>query len=162
MDVDGLLAGAAIGLVGGFSSGLLGVSPGGGLVVFSVLLLGAEQHAAQGTSLVAQIPPTSLAGIRRYTDGGVRTPARWFVPLAIGFLTGGVGGAKAAGFVSAAALQWTYVAYLVGLDALLMLRRDASAAEVDEGSAVSEPRWGALLAVGALAGFSSGFLGIGA
>ena len=56
----GLLAGIATGLAGGFTSGLLGVSPGGGLVVFSVLLLGAEQHAAQGISLVAQIPPTSL------------------------------------------------------------------------------------------------------
>ena len=77
MAVDGLLAGAAVGLVGGFSSGLLGVSPGGGLVVFSVLLLGAEQHAAQGTSLVAQIPPTSVAGIRRHREGGVRCPARW-------------------------------------------------------------------------------------
>ena len=50
---------------------------------------------------------------------------------------------------------------LVGLDALLMLRRDPSAAKVDEGGAVSEPRWRALLAVGTLAGLSSGFLGIG-
>ncbi len=66
MGIDGLFAGAAVGLVGGFTSGLLGVSPGGGLVVFSVLLLGAEQHVAQGISLAAQIPPTSLAGIRRY------------------------------------------------------------------------------------------------
>ena len=62
----GLFAGIATGLVGGFTSGLLGVSPGGGLVVFSVLLLGAEQHAAQGISLVAQIPPTSLAAINMY------------------------------------------------------------------------------------------------
>jgi len=42
MGIDGSLAGAAVGLVGGFTSGLLGVSAGGGLVVFSVLLLGAE------------------------------------------------------------------------------------------------------------------------
>ena len=45
---SGLLAtdfvsGVAVGLVGGLTSGLLGVSPGGGLVVFSVLLLGAEK-----------------------------------------------------------------------------------------------------------------------
>jgi len=157
MGIDGLLAGAAVGLVGGFTSGLLGVSPGGGLVVFSVLLLGAEQHVAQGISLAAQIPPTSLAGIRRYREGGVHTPARWFVPLTIGFLIGGVGGAGAAGFISAAALQWTYVAYLVFLDALL-LRRDPDAAG---GCAVHEPRWDALLAVGLFAGLSSGFLGIG-
>ena len=32
MGIDGLFAGAAVGLVGGFTSGLLGVSPGGGVV----------------------------------------------------------------------------------------------------------------------------------
>ncbi len=160
MGIDGLFAGAAVGLVGGLTSGLLGVSPGGGLVVFSVLLLGAEQHVAQGISLAAQIPPTSLAGIRRYQEAGVRTPAQWFVPLAIGFLIGGIGGARAASFVSAAALQWTYVAYLIGLDALL-LRRDPDAADDDGGGAIHEPRWGAMLAVGLFAGLSSGFLGIG-
>ena len=47
---------------------------GGGLVVFSVMLLGAEQHVAQGLSLVAQIPPTSAAGIRRYWERGNRSP----------------------------------------------------------------------------------------
>ena len=36
MDWHGLLAGIVTGLAGGFTSGLLGVSPGGGLVVFSV------------------------------------------------------------------------------------------------------------------------------
>src|SRR5262249_34245639 len=86
MDWHGLLAGIVTGLAGGFTSGLLGVSPGGGLVVFSVLLLGAEQHVAQGISLIAQIPPTSLAGIRRYWETGYRSPLRWLILLAIGFL----------------------------------------------------------------------------
>ena len=63
--VPGLLAGIGVGLAGGVSAGLLGVSPGGALVVLSVLLLGAEQHVAQGMSLIAQVPPTSIAGIRR-------------------------------------------------------------------------------------------------
>jgi uncharacterized protein len=160
MGIDSLLVGVSVGLVGGFTSGLLGVSPGGGLVVFSVLLLGAEQHVAQGISLAAQIPPTSLAGIRRYRQGGVRTPARWIAPIAIGFLVGGVGGAGAASLISAAALQWAYVAYLVGLDALLFCR--APRDEIDTGGGiVREPRWAALLAVGLFAGLSSGVLGIG-
>lgn len=115
---------------------------------------------AQGISLAAQIPPRSLAGIRRYREGGVHTSARWFLPLTVGFLIGGVGGAGAAGFVSAAALQWTYVACLVVLDALL-LRRDPDAADDSGGCSIHEPRWGALLAVGLFAGLSSGFLGIG-
>ena len=72
MSIGELAAGLGVGLVGGITSGLLGVSPGGGLVVFSNLLLGAEQHVAQGISLVAQIPPTSLSGIRRYWEKGSR------------------------------------------------------------------------------------------
>src|SRR5215475_10821593 len=89
MDVWGLVGGIGAGLAGGFTSGLLGVSPGGGLVVFCVLLLGAEQHVAQGISLVAQIPPTSLSGIRRYREKGGRSPLRWLILLATGFVVGG-------------------------------------------------------------------------
>jgi uncharacterized membrane protein YfcA len=60
------LAGLGVGLVGRVTSGLLGVSPGGGLVVSANLLLGSEQHVAQGISLLAQIPPTGLSGVKRY------------------------------------------------------------------------------------------------
>src|SRR5271168_2000475 len=95
-----LLAGLGVGLVGGFTSGLLGVSPGGGLVVASNLLLGAEQHVAQGISLFAQIPPTGLSGVKRYWEKGSRTPIQWLVLLGIGFVFGGVAGALAAGYVS--------------------------------------------------------------
>jgi len=52
--------GLLIGLVGGAASGLLGVSSGGFLVALVVLVLGLPQHVAQGVSLVAQVPPTSL------------------------------------------------------------------------------------------------------
>jgi uncharacterized membrane protein YfcA len=157
----GLLAGIGVGLAGGFTSGLLGVSPGGGLVVFSVLLLGAEQHAAQGISLVAQIPPTSLAAIRRYWDKGSRSPLRWLVILAIGFVAGGIAGAYAASLVSGKVLQWTYVAYLVLLDVMLILRRQRR--EVDEAETAASPdlHWAALGVIGLLAGLSSGFMGIG-
>jgi uncharacterized membrane protein YfcA len=74
-----LLAGLAVGLVGGVTSGLLGVGPGGGLVVSANLLLGAEQHVAQRISLFAQIPPTGLSGIKRYWEnGGRRRRVGWF------------------------------------------------------------------------------------
>src|ERR1700753_915757 len=131
MIVPDLLAGISAGLAGGVSAGLLGVSPGGGLVVFSVLLLGAEQHVAQGVSLVAQIPPTSGAGIKRYHEKGRRSPLRWLGLLAIGFLGGGVGGAFAANLASTSSLQWTYVGYLVLLDAMLILRGRRAKAETD-------------------------------
>ena len=107
-----LLAGFGVGLVGGVTSGLLGVSRGGGLVVSANLLLGAEQHVAQGISLFAQIPPTGLSGIKRYWENGRRTPTSWLVHLGAGFLIGGVGRALAAGSVSSSFLRWTYVVYL--------------------------------------------------
>lgn len=127
---------------------------GGGLVVFSVLLLGAEQHIAQGISLVAQIPPTSLTGIERYWEGGSRSPLRWLVVLAVGLVAGGVAGAYGASHASSSVLQWSYVAYLLGLDALLVARGARKAAEKDETVATTDLHWAALLTVGSIAGQS--------
>jgi uncharacterized membrane protein YfcA len=161
MPFSELFASVGVGLVGGITSGLLGVSPGGGLVVFSNLLLGAEQHVAQGISLVAQIPPTSISGIRHYWEKGSRTPVHWLIWLSIGVLVGGVGGAFAAGSISGAALRWTYVFYLAALDVMLILRRNRQPASEMADNYAGQLHWSALLAVGVAAGFSSGFLGIG-
>jgi uncharacterized protein len=158
---EGFFHGVAVGLVGGLTSGLLGVSPGGGLVVFAVLLLGAEQHVAQGVSLAAQVPPTSLAGIRLYWEKGRRAPLIWLVVLAAGFIVGGVWGAKVAAAASRVFLQWIYVAYLVLLGALLILRQPNRTSGNASALPLPPVPWVALVVVGACAGFSSGFLGIG-
>jgi uncharacterized membrane protein YfcA len=162
-----------VGLIGGVSSGLCGVSPGGALVVLSAGLLGAEQHVAQGISLMAQIPPTGLSGIKRYREEGRDAPIRWLVWLTSGFLLGGIAGATIAGRVSTAVLQWSYVGYLVALDALLLVRlsrKQPAAVTADrteradwtEGANRTEDiGWLPLLAVGLLGGLSSGYLGIG-
>ena len=155
-----LLAGAGVGLIGGLASGFTGTSPGGGLVIFSVLLLGAEQHIAQGTSLITQIPPTGLAGVRRYWQSGNRSPLSWIIWICTGFLVGGIGGGYAAATVSDQVLQWTYVVYLVALIALLILRRDRNEPSDKADGRDDLPRL-PLLLIGSLAGFSSGFMGIG-
>ena len=157
--IQEVLAGAGVGLVSGLTSGFMGTSPGGGLVIFSVLLLGAEQHIAQGTSLITQVPPTGLAGVRRYWQSGNRSPLPWIIWIGIGFLIGGTGGGYAAAAVSDAVLQWTYVAYLLALIALLILRRERK----DGGGADDRDHlpWLPLLLIGVVAGFSSCFMGIG-
>jgi uncharacterized protein len=155
-----LFASVAVGLIGGGAAGLLGVSPGGPLVVFSVLLLGAEQHVAQGLSLIAQVPPTSLSGVRQYRDKGNRAPIRWLLLLALGFLAGGILGAKVAGSASATLLQWLYVLYLAALVAMLVIRGRKAPAD-SEAASVASIHWAALLLVGAVGGFSSGLMGIG-
>ena len=162
-----------VGLIGGVSSGLCGVSPGGALVVLSAGLLGAEQHVAQGISLMAQIPPTGLSGIKRYREEGRVAPPRWVLWLTSGFLLGGVAGATLAGRVSTTVLQWSYVGYLVALDALLLVRisRTQLSAATDNRPEDANPTedacrtdvvgWLPLLVVGLLGGLSSGYLGIG-
>lgn len=161
MNLADLSGGLAVGLASGLSAGLLGVSPGGGLVVFSVLLLGAEQHVAQGLSLVAQIPPLSLSGIQRYRSHGNECPPRWLAWLAAGFLAGGAAGAYAATLASAATLRWSYAAYLLTLDGLLIARRRRTAVKAPAGNEPVELSWVSLLTVGLVAGLSSGFIGIG-
>ena len=53
------IGGLVTGGVGGLASGFLGVTAGGILVPLLILILGKDQHVAQGISLVAQIVPTS-------------------------------------------------------------------------------------------------------
>lgn len=156
-----LLAGGIVGLVSGVSSGLLGVSPGGGLVVFSVLLLGVPQHVAQGISLIAQVPPTFFSGIRRYREKGNRSPLRWLVLLGIGFVIGGTAGAYGAAGVADKPLQWAYVGYLAALEVMLILRRNRDKPTGDDDGAQKQVGTVALLIIGLVGGLASGFLGIG-
>ena len=107
MNPTDILGGLLAGGVGGIASGFLGITSGGILVPLLVLILGKDQHVAQGISLLAQVVPTSLSGVRNYSQSGHRVPPRWLVWLAVGFAVGGCVGALLATHVSDRALQWT-------------------------------------------------------
>jgi uncharacterized membrane protein YfcA len=77
MTLTDVLGGLLAGGVGGMASGLLGITSGGILVPLLVLLLGKDQHVAQGVSLVVQVVPTSLSGVRNYQRSGHHVPPRW-------------------------------------------------------------------------------------
>ena len=162
MSLPDILGGLVTGLAGGVFSGFLGVTSGGVLVPLLVLLLGKDQHVAQGISLVAQIFPTSLSGVRNYSKSGHRISVRWLIWLAAGFCVGGGVGAILATHVADHALQWCFVAYLLVLVSLILLRpprpKVEASDDVPEDVAL---HWASLCAVGAVAGWSSGFLGIG-
>jgi uncharacterized protein len=66
-----------------------------------------------------------------------------------------------AALTSGAVLRWSYVGYLWGLDAMLILRTPRTADKPGQEAVKPEPHAGVLLIVGLLAGPSSGFLGIG-
>lgn len=162
MNAADILGGILAGGVGGIASGFLGITSGGILVPLLILILGKDQHVAQGISLVAQVVPTSLSGVRNYSQSGHRVSLRSLIWLAAGFAIGGCVGALLATHVSSHALQWTFVGYLVILLAIIFLRpsrpNEGGAAEQSTDLPLS---WAALAAIGAIAGWSSGFLGIG-
>ena len=85
------LAACAIGACGG----LLGV--GGGIMFVPLLALGFgfAQHRAQGTSLVALVPPTGLLALINYARAG---QVNWRVGLLLmpGVFLGAVAGARLA------------------------------------------------------------------
>jgi len=162
MNLAEITGGLVTGLAGGLFSGFLGVTSGGILVPLLILILGKEQHVAQGISLVAQIVPTSLSGVRNYSKSGHRVPMRWLVWLAAGFGVGGCIGALLAVHVPDRTLQWCFVAYLVILITIMILRSSRARREgADDTQEEPSPHWVMLGAVGAVAGWSSGFLGIG-
>jgi uncharacterized membrane protein YfcA len=148
--------------VGGLTSGFLGITSGGILVPLQILIVGKDQHVAQGISLVAQVVPTSLSGVRNYSQSGHRISLRWLIWLAAGFCVGGAVGALLASRVSDRALQWSFVGYLAILLAIVILRSPRPKSESSEAVPEDVPvHWTVLAAVGAIAGGSSGFLGIG-
>lgn len=162
MNLPDVLGGLLTGGIGGIVSGFLGVTSGGILVPLLVLILGKDQHVAQGISLVAQIFPTSLSGVRNYSQSGHRISMRWLIWLAIGFCIGGGAGALLAVHVPDHALQWSFVAYLLLLLTLILLRPPKPKTAPTEDIPADVPlHWASLCAVGAVAGWSSGFLGIG-
>jgi uncharacterized membrane protein YfcA len=162
MNLPDILGGLLTGGIGGIVSGFLGVTSGGILVPLLVLILGKDQHVAQGISLVAQVVPTSLSGVRNYSRSGHRVSWRWLTWLAIGFCIGGGVGALLATRVSDRALQWCFVGYLLILLAIVVSRPPRSKVDGDADIAEDVPlHWASLAAIGAVAGWSSGFLGIG-
>jgi uncharacterized membrane protein YfcA len=162
MNAADVIGGLITGLAGGVFSGFLGVTAGGVLVPLLILILGKDQHVAQGISLVAQIVPTSLSGVRNYSRSGHRVSMRWLVWLAVGFGIGGCIGALLAVHVPDRALQWCFVGYLVILISIMLLRSQRAKIDGAEDVPGDVPlHWATLGAIGAVAGWSSGFLGIG-
>jgi uncharacterized protein len=83
------------GIAGGIGSGMFGI--GGGIVLVPIfgLLLAFDQHKAQGTSLVALIPPTGLLAVLAYAKAGY---VFWITGALLipGLFFGGIVGAKIA------------------------------------------------------------------
>ncbi len=82
-----------IGIAAGIFSGLIGV--GGGLIMIPlfVLLIGLNQHEAQGLSLAVMLPPVTLLAALNYHQAGA---INWKMALIVSsfFIIGGYFGSK--------------------------------------------------------------------
>jgi uncharacterized protein len=116
---DGLLRSTAIfaaASVCGVASGLFGIGGGVFLVPLLGLLFGFAQHRAQGTSLVALIPPTGLLAFIAYARAGY---VSWKVGLLLipGVFLGGVFGAWLARRLHPRRMRQVFAALMFALGA---------------------------------------------
>jgi uncharacterized protein len=104
------------GVVGGIGSGMFGI--GGGIVLVPIfgLLLAFDQHKAQGTSLVALIPPTGLLAVIAYAKAGY---VSWLTGALLipGLFLGGILGAKLANRINPRRMRQVFAVLLFLLGA---------------------------------------------
>lgn len=95
----------------GVAAGLFGVGGGVLLVPLMVLLFGFEQHIAQGTSLVALVPPVGLLAFLNYSHAH---QVNWTVGLLImpGVFLGGLLGSRIAQKLSPRRMRRVFALFL--------------------------------------------------
>ncbi|WP_291110193.1 sulfite exporter TauE/SafE family protein [Flavobacterium sp. UBA6195] len=95
MDVQIVLSLILIGILAGILSGLVGVGGGVVMVPLLVLLLGFNQHQAQGTSLAVLVVPVTAVAVYTYHKEGF-IDWRYVGIIALFFVIGGYFGSKIA------------------------------------------------------------------
>ncbi|HEY4709712.1 MAG TPA: sulfite exporter TauE/SafE family protein [Candidatus Acidoferrales bacterium] len=100
----------------GICSGLFGVGGGVLLVPLLVLLLGFNQHTAQGTSLIALVPPTGLLAFLAYYRAH-QVDVKVGLLIIPGVILGGVAGGKLAGRMSPWRMRIVFAILLFSLGA---------------------------------------------
>lgn len=99
-----------IGILTGIVSGILGVGGGLAMVPAMVLLLGYDQHLAEGTSLLVILPTAAVGAYTHSRHGYVRLQA--VLALAAGGIAGALAGSAGALALDGRALRFVFVAYL--------------------------------------------------
>ena len=105
--------GLIIGLIGGFAGGLLGIGGGAIYVPAMVLLMGEQQHMAQGASLAAIVGTAIVGGLTHLRHGNVDLSAvEWVTPPAV---VAGFGAALLADAIDADALRRIFAVVMLGI-----------------------------------------------
>jgi uncharacterized membrane protein YfcA len=100
----------------GVAAGMFGVGGGVLLVPLLALLFSFEQHRAQGTSLIALIPPTGVLALLAYSKGGF---VSWKTGLLLipGVFLGGIAGGKVAKWIKPPLMRQIFAGILFALGA---------------------------------------------
>lgn len=100
----------------GVASGMFGIGGGVLLVPLLVLLFAFRQHRAQGTSLIALIPPTGVLALMAYSKEGF---VSWKTGLLLipGLFLGGIAGAKAAKWIEPVRMRQIFAGTLFAVGA---------------------------------------------
>lgn len=114
--------GLAIGLLGGLTSGLLGIGGGVVMIPFLVLWVGLTQHEAQLASMLILLPPVGLPGVLVYLRATEGFPWHVAAGVAAGFALGAFFGARLATRLSGPKLQRLFAGVMVLLALLLFAR----------------------------------------
>ncbi len=101
----------------GVASGMFGVGGGVLLVPLLGLLFAFDQHRAQGTSLVALIPPTGALALMAYSRQGF---VSWKAGLLLipGLFLGGIAGGKVAKWIKPRLMRRIFAGILFALGAM--------------------------------------------
>lgn len=121
-----------VGLAAGVLAGLLGI--GGGLVMVPamVLLLGFDQHLAQGTSLIVVVPAAMSGSWTHYRRG--RWSMRDAGALAVGGVVGGALGSLTALALDDEVLRRLFALLLLAIAVRMVLTRPSVRPEAEEGT----------------------------
>lgn len=151
-----LLFAAGAALLAGLLSGIFGVGGGVVLVPLFGLLLGLDQHHAQGGTLAILLFPIGAAAVREYHRAGA---VRWklVLPLIAGFLAGVGAGSLGANVLPERALRLVFIAFLVAVASRNLRGRKGEATAAPP---PARSRWHAVW-IGAAGGVAGGLLGIG-
>jgi uncharacterized protein len=114
-----------VGIAAGFLAGLLGIGGGLLMVPAMVLLLGFDQHLAQGTSLLVVIPAATTGAWSHYRSG--RWTFRDAAWLAVGGVLGAALGSATALALDDELLRRLFALLLLAIAARMVLTRPAPA-----------------------------------
>jgi uncharacterized membrane protein YfcA len=106
----------AVACICGIASGMFGIGGGVLLVPLLGLLFAFGQHRAQGTSLIALIPPTGILALLAYAKGGF---VSWKTGLLLipGLFLGGILGGKLVKWIKPVRMRQIFAGILFVLGA---------------------------------------------